>query len=1258
MRRLPGILLLTGAALIVGIALLVSGLRLVLPEINHYRPQIVQRIEQATGYPIQISKLEASWQTFGPTLEIYDIDAAFKQGNVSIKRVSVALNIWQSLLHLRWQFRNLTFYQLNATTDTPLTVSDQGESLQPNQLTNLFLHQFDHFDLRDSQINFVTPSGQRAKLNIPQLTWLNGTNRHRAEGVVSLSSLNGPHGMLNVRMDLRDESGLLDNGTVWLQANAIDVKPWLGQWMKDNVELQSARFSLEGWMTISKGKIDGGDILLRRGGARWKGEQRVHHLTVNNLSAHISQLDGGWQVNLPQTNIAIDGVAWPKSTLAMAWIPGQDIKGRETQGDELRVRASQLQLARLDPLISLGRHLAPDLGPVWRTLQPEGFLDALAVDIPLSHPDRARFQGRWRDVRWQQWKLLPGVEHLSGSAIGSLSNGQITASLRDAKLPYHGVFRAPLEISRGDATLAWHYNDRGFDLQGKNIDVQATALWAHGDFSYRQPKDDQPWLSILAGIRTSDGGQAWRYFPENLMGSHLVDYLSGAIKGGQVDNATLVYGGNPHLFPYQHNEGQFEVKVPLHNAVYAFQPDWPVLSGFNIDLDFINNGLWMQAPAVMLGGIKATNLTAVIPDYSQDKLLIDADIHGPGSAVGPYFKATPLHDSLGAALDELQLTGDVGARLHLDIPFTGEMTTAQGNVRLANNALYIKPLDSTVKGLTGSFDFHNGNLRSGPLRGQWFNQPLALDFTTHEGSKNYAVGVNLKGDWQPAKMGVLPKPLASNLTGSVPWQGKVDINLPYHGGASYRVALNGSLQNIQSQLPAPANKYRGDALPASVNVVGDLHHFDLAGSLGSNSRFNSRWLLAKKLRLERAVWASDSRTQPPLPAQPGIELNLPALDGAQWLGLFEQGDVGQASTSVLLPEHITVKTPALQLAGQRWNNLSVTSQPTGAGTQIDARGREINGRLTMNSHAPWQLALQYLYYNPNINALAGQTSSTPAALNAAKPLSFAGWPDARIRCEQCWLMGQKYGRIDGDIDIKGDTLSLSNGLLDTGFGRLTAQGQWVNGPGNTRTAFKGKIKGKDWSATTAFLGLTTPLRAAGYKADFDLHWKDVPWKPQISSLNGIVNARMGKGQITDLGTGRAGQLLRLVSFDALLRKLQLDFSDTFGQGFYFDSIRSQVWVKDGVMHTDNTLIDGLEADIDMDGTVDLNRRQINMQAVVTPEISATVGVAAAFAVNPIVGAAVFAASKVLGTVWNKISVLRYQIKGPLDKPQVNEVLRK
>ena len=33
-------------------------------------------------------------------------------------------------------------------------------------------------------------------------------------------------------MDLRDDDGLLNNGKVWLQADDVDVKPWLGDWLQ------------------------------------------------------------------------------------------------------------------------------------------------------------------------------------------------------------------------------------------------------------------------------------------------------------------------------------------------------------------------------------------------------------------------------------------------------------------------------------------------------------------------------------------------------------------------------------------------------------------------------------------------------------------------------------------------------------------------------------------------------------------------------------------------------------------------------------------------------------------------------------------------------------------------------------------------------------------------------------------------------------------------------------------------------------------
>lgn len=1257
MRRLPGILLLTGATLVVIVALLVSGLRLVLPHLDSWRPQVLAKIESATGIPVDVSQLSASWQNFGPTLDVRDINASLKDGgHLKIKRVTLALDVWQSLLHMRWQFRDLTFWQLQFLTNTPLNQGDNSKGIETNRFSDLFLRQFDHFDLRDSEISFITLSGQRAELAIPQLTWLNGKDRHRAEGQVNLSSLNGQHGIMQVRMDLRDDNGLLNKGKVWLQADDVDVKPWLGKWMQDNVALQRARFSLEGWLTLADGDISAGDVWLKQGGAAWKGDTQSHDMSVDNLTAHVTRQGDSWQFSIPDTRITMDGKAWPRGALTMAWVPEQEVGGvNNKRSDELRIRASNLDLASLDGLRPIANRISTALGEVWEATQPSGQIDTLALDIPLQATEKTRFQASWKALSWKQWKLLPGAEHFGGKLEGSVENGRLTAEMNDAKMPYETVFRAPLEIEKGTAILNWLNNEKGFQLDGRDIDVKATGVHARGNFRYLQPEGDEPWLGILAGISTDDGGQAWRYFPENLMGKALVDYLSGAIQGGQADNATLVYGGNPHLFPYKHNEGQFQVLVPLRNATFAFQPDWPALKNLNIELNFLNDGLWMKSDSVALGGVTASNLRAVIPDYSKEKLLIDADINGPGKAVGPYFEETPLEDSLGAALQELQIDGDVNARLHLDIPLDGEMTTAEGDVVLNNNSLFIKPLDSTLKNLSGKFSFVNGNLKSGPLKANWFNQPINVDFSTTEGEKAYQVAVNMDANWQPARMDVLPKPVAESIDGTVAWNGKVAIDLPYRGSAHYKVDVTGDLKNVSSHLPAPLDKKAGQPLPMNINVQGDLNSFAITGNANGTNHFNSRWLLSRKLTLDRAIWTTDSRTIPPLPEQPGVELNLPAMDGAEWLAMFNKGVGQNVDEAAQFPQRVTVRTPSLTLGGQQWNNLSIVSEPTLNGSTVEAQGREINATLTMRDNAPWQAAIRYLYYNPT-TATKGQTGAASPLAEVSK-VDFSGWPDLQLRCAECWLWGQKYGRIDGDFAVKGNTLSLAGGLIDTGFGRLTADGEWVNGAGEQRTSLKGRIKGNKLDAAANFFGVSTPLRGSSFDVNYDLHWRAEPWKPDEATLNGILKTNLGKGEIADVSTGHAGQLLRLLSFDALLRKLRFDFSDTFSEGFYYDSIRSTAWIKDGVLHTDDTLVDGLEADIAMKGSVNLVRRELDMEAVVAPEISATVGVAAAFVVNPIVGAAVFAASKVLGPLWSKVSILRYRITGPVDKPQINEVLR-
>ncbi len=117
----------------------------------------------------------------------------------------------------------------------------------------------------------------------------------------------------------------------------------------------------------------------------------------------------------------------------------------------------------------------------------------------------------------------------------------------------------------------------------------------------------------------------------------------------------------------------------------------------------------------------------------------------------------------------------------------------------------------------------------------------------------------MNANWQPSRTGLLPKAVSEALSGSVPWDGKVAIELPYHGNASYKVDINGDLKNVSSRLPSPVSKPAGEPLPVKINVAGGLSSFDLTGSIGAKNHINSRWLLNHKLTLDRAILTTDSK---------------------------------------------------------------------------------------------------------------------------------------------------------------------------------------------------------------------------------------------------------------------------------------------------------------------------------------------------------------------------------------------------------------
>jgi uncharacterized protein YhdP len=191
------------------------------------------------------------------------------------------------------------------------------------------------------------------------------------------------------------------------------------------------------------------------------------------------------------------------------------------------------------------------------------------------------------------------------------------------------------------------------------------------------------------------------------------------------------------------------------------------------------------------------------------------------------------------------------------------------------------------------------------------------------------------------------------------------------------------------------------------------------------------------------------------------------------------------------------------------------------------------------------------------------------------------------------------------------------------------------------------------------------LEALGYQKlieDGDLtgnlqaSWPGAPWSFEPGSIDGKLKVIIKNGQILDVEPG-AGRVLGLLSVAMLPKRLTLDFSDLFGEGFGFNRIGGSFVLDSGDAYTNDLEIDGPAAKIDISGRVGLIAKDYDELVTVTPYLQSSLPLAGAIAGGPAVGAAVIVAEKLLGEAFglNEIARKQYAVTGPWAEPLVTRL---
>ncbi|MCD9466279.1 YhdP family protein [Photobacterium iliopiscarium] len=1258
------------------LASLVTGLRLLLPHLNDYRQPIVQWASQQAGVSLQLTDIEGHWQAAGPAVTLTGITVAAQphsQPLAHIGQVSVYFDIWQSALHLRPIFKHVAIdrIHLDLTTIKPSSSSTNVADVSLAQrLEQLFFTRLGQFQLLDSSVSFISPSGTQQQLNIKQLDWANIDGRHLAQG--SINFANTDLGQLAVKANMSEQGGLDSlSGTLYVKGKHVSVTPWLNKQLAGVANITNSEIGVEAWLSLKKGQIISAKAQVDNSIIDWQAGKQQHQIKIKQGLVALRPIrlaDGSrtWRIDTEKFAISTDDVAWPTFDIA-----GQLRFDDHDQLKQWKLALSNIALQRLLPLINF---LPPtnELVNAVQHLKPSGLLTHIRVAGESNKVPHFSFKVQQLSVKPWQW--IPGINHLNATIVGDGQQGKVTLNVATDSFAYERVFSQALKINQAQVQAYWHRDGHQTTLWSDHLAVAIPDLTFAGQVRVDIPTTGSPWLSLFGEANVIDAGQTWRYLPRPALGDRLADYLATAIKGGKVKSARILWYGALNDFPYQHHDGVFQAFVPLTQAKFSFDPAWPLLRDLQLNLLFENDKMYLDANHVKTLGARSSKVVGEADLAPHGRLKLAIDLAATGPQVQQYMLNSPLASSVGSALKTIDVAGAVTAKLNLDIPFDGSNVDASGKVYFKHNPITLKTPYLAIENVNGSLSFNNSEIKATGLTGLLYQQPIKFGFDGNNVKKaaDYKVNVNVGGQWQLAKLkDYLPLVVLNNITGSSNWKALVGVDIKPQG-FNYNVGVTVPLVNVSSQLPYPLQQAKHTRSVLTVKVNGDKRQLEVQADLPNVAYQAQVSLLATVPKITASNLSIGGKKLLTSPWQGQlVRINSRQFNADQWLTVVKQFDSNNIGSSTMttgnvpafslpLPTRVMAKVGQLTLGGLDWHQLDAVAT-RGRGWSIKLASQEANGYISWIKNQPLNIILKSLHLNlPQFNQQPPAELLSP--ILTAKPQStvvtandssiMAAIPAIDLSIADAWLQGYRLGSVTANVIKHNQQLQLQQFKIQSGNVKLTASGDWSIRQHHNQTKLDAVISGTNSTDLLDRFGISGGVQDAPFNTHVIVNWQGTPWGIDRTTLNGTVKTDIGKGIVS--GVGGAGRLLGLFSLDSIIRKMKLYFSGVFDNGLAFNYIRGNGTIKDGIFDSDNIKMQALAGDMYIKGKVNLIDEKVNANVKFIPDFTSGLPVMTAFAVAPQVALYVFAISTVLSPVLDVITQVNYQVTGPIASPKVIE----
>jgi uncharacterized protein (TIGR02099 family) len=1261
------------AFIVLTAAVLATVVRLALPEIGGYKDEIQSWVSEYMDYPVVIDKINADWQGWVPQLYLNNIDlytldntsliTKFDSAHLGIDLVA-SLNK-RELVPSHLSISGLDL-ELIRKTDGSISISnDNNSNLNTNSDNNSALSGWllkqKHIMLENANIIWHDKKASKEPLQFSNVQLLLKTQEQRVQ-VDAYIPLPEEHGQsLTLKMDVTGNVLTPDwKGSVYAEAKEFNPENLLDDFQ---IKIIGGNANAKLWTNWDKAKLI--DISGELQYSVFSLTTSEYNLPINNINLNFygeRKQDKDWVFNLAIVDLQTSHGLWPSSNYQLK-LEKNDSSGNYSYSGFL----SYLKIEEILPFI-VASNIIPEniLEKIhWQSINGELTNINLGFD-----PDSKTEEIIWFNTEFKQLELVSNdkkhaISGLEGNLTASNKFARIQLDSKQIEISAGSILTKPLLLSEMNTEFDLVNND-SVELLIKELhfEDEYISVDSSGKIIFN---DDSPYVDIVAHIDETSIENLPAYLPKQTS-SNLRNWFKQALVGGQLLSADLIFHGQASDFPFNNSEGNFKAILNVENATFDYANAWPPIDKLTAEIIIDNDDLYVSSNDGYVFDATIDKFTANIINLGQDNphVVINGNIDGHTSDAGNFIIQSPLNENASLSKLTENVSGSINLKLNLDIPIYSSERLTEGLITFSDTTLESNLPGLALESVNGVVHFTTDEVWADDVDALYHAKPVKFIIPrfvrNRSDPETYVISGMADKEFIISQLTSffpslydLGDNISKNFSGESNWSLTLK-RLASNGTTEHReIELNSDLKGIAINLPYPLGKATEELKSLSVKTqLTDLLINEININYDNNFFTDFNVDNAENFIIENIlIGLGNQHPNTSEAIDISIQGELEKLNVSEWIDFInpEKSATQNNNEKKLINGNVYVNQ--FNMLGNEFNDVKISFSNPIEGWKLNFDSEEIKGQTNFITTESNKL-------HANFEKLTLKKSDSSTDNETKQQIAIEKIPELDVIVESFIYDENELGKLNLQTSNVTNGININNlSITKPGFS-INAKGEWLRIDEIDRSDFYAMLETDSIeNMLSTFNFDSANIKDGQTTIEMNANWMDTPMNFSMEKIDGELDMNIDKGSFLDINPS-AGRLFGLLSLQTLPRRLTLDFSDLFNEGFAFDSINGNFSLQQGHAYTNNLQMTGPSANIIVSGRTGLATEDYDQIATVTPKISSNLPVASAL-FGPIgvgVGAVFYLASELFDSIPKKIDKIlssQYTITGSWDNPNIEKI---